>query len=878
MPTTVPPVGSSWPFVGRHAELDRALAGAAQGRGVLVVGESGIGKTAFLRAVADRLAQGPPDPLEVTGHALSTTTPYAALPSALRGDGRSERPLAPSEVAGRMAAAMGLTPEGRPLLVVDDLHLVDEHSAAVVLELAARHRAVVLAGAQSLPLPDGGDRLWRAGHVDRIDLPGLDLDEVDAFLEAGLGGPVDSRAVLTFARRSQGNPLVLRELAVAALGSGALVQRRGWRLVEPPPVGTGARELVGRRLDGVAGSKRTALELVAATEPVLLAPVLELVAADVLDALESDQLVLTRPGPSGAEVATAHPLYGEILRATMPFVRLRRYRLDLALRFEASPDPRPGDLVRAALWRLEDGQPQDPQRLLTAARIARGTSLDVAERLARHAVDAGGGVEATVLLAQVLVHSGRGEEAAALAERLPPASLSSSDREALAYCAAMVEGLAVGDTAHGVELVERVLAGDPSASADLRALQSSLLAFDARHEEALAAGRDIVADTGLAAPTRALAAIGVVGAEYWLGHLDRAAAYADELAQVLRAAAPAVPYAEASVVLIAVCALLDRGDHGGAERRAEELRRRAVAADDRMALSRSDYLLGRVDLYRGQAESAAHRLRRCVTSMSRFDEFARRHVWGVLARAEAEAGHPDLAEEALAEGSATTTLKTYEPDWLTARAAVLASRLALGDAADVATWAASIASDQQQWGGALLAYHDAARYGAARAVLPALQRLPTVDGPLAGCLVAHVEALAADDAHALDAVALVLEDLGALAWARDTGAEAARAHARAGDPRAARASAHRAARLGERVQTPLPRWLLDLGEVGQPLTGRERQIALLAARGQSDRSIAQQLGISPRTVSTHLSRCYAKLGVPGREALAGVVDAGEHRL
>ena len=89
------------------------------------------------------------------------------------------------------------------------------------------------------------------------------------------------------------------------------------------------------------------------------------------------------------------------------------------------------DLMRAALWRLEDGQHQDPQRLLSAAQTARGMSLDVAERLARGALDCGGGVAARVLLAQILVQSGRGEEAVSLAEMVGPAHVSIADREAL---------------------------------------------------------------------------------------------------------------------------------------------------------------------------------------------------------------------------------------------------------------------------------------------------------------------------------------------------------------------------------------------------------------------------------------------------------------
>lgn len=871
-------VRGPWPFVGRRSELDRAAESARVGHGVLAVGTSGVGKTAFIREFVARLAGSSTDPIQVAGQALLTGTPYAVVPAPFNAHGRPELPVAPAEIAARMAVALGTNAAGQRLLVVDDLPLVDEHSAAVVFELAAHHNTIVLATAQELPVSEGGRRLWREGYLDRLELPGLATDEVAEFLETGLQGPVEMSTVLTFARRSQGNPLVLRELAVAALSSGALVARNGWRLVASAPVGGGARELVGRRLDAVAGPERAALELVAATEPIRLDAVLEFVRQEILDTLESDHLVAIRSGAGGAEVTTAHPLYGEILRETMPSVRLRRFRLDLAQRSEAAPDPKPVDLLRAALWRLEDGQPQSPWRLLRAARTALGMSLEVAERLARHALDCGGGVAATVLLAQILVHAGRGEEAASLAAQLPPASLSNADREALTYCAAMGQGLIVGNTAHGVELLDAILSGNPSASADLRALQAALLAFDARHEEALECGREIVADPHAAVSARALASIGVVGAEYWLGDLGRAAEFPEGLTPVLQAARETVPYAECSVLLISVCALLDRGEPAEAERRADAMRQQALGADDKLALPRSEYLLGRVDLYRGRGLSAVQRLRRCVTSLSPFDQFARRHLWGYLARAEAETGDLAAADEALVVGSTAPVLKTYEPDWHLARAAVLAARLALEEAADLATWAASIAADQRQWGSALLAYHDAARYGAARDVVQPMRRLPPVDSPLFTQLIARVAADAASDGDALDAVAGRLEQLGALAWAREAAVEAARARARAGSVRGSRASAGRAARLAEQGETPLPPWLVDLGEGDWSLTARERQVALLAAAGHSDKSIAVRLGVSPRTVSTHLSRCYVKLGVTGREGLAEVIGLIGQRI
>jgi len=58
------------------------------------------------------------------------------------------------------------------------------------------------------------------------------------------------------------------------------------------------------------------------------------------------------------------------------------------------------------------------------------------------------------------------------------------------------------------------------------------------------------------------------------------------------------------------------------------------------------------------------------------------------------------------------------------------------------------------------------------------------------------------------------------------------------------------------------------------LTSREREIAQLAATGRASRDIAAQLSLSPRTVDTHLSRVYRKLGLSSRAALASLVATG----
>jgi DNA-binding CsgD family transcriptional regulator len=51
------------------------------------------------------------------------------------------------------------------------------------------------------------------------------------------------------------------------------------------------------------------------------------------------------------------------------------------------------------------------------------------------------------------------------------------------------------------------------------------------------------------------------------------------------------------------------------------------------------------------------------------------------------------------------------------------------------------------------------------------------------------------------------------------------------------------------------------------LTQAERETALLAAAGRSNKDIAAQLGISVRTVENHLQHVYEKLGISARTDL-----------
>jgi len=68
--------------------------------------------------------------------------------------------------------------------------------------------------------------------------------------------------------------------------------------------------------------------------------------------------------------------------------------------------------------------------------------------------------------------------------------------------------------------------------------------------------------------------------------------------------------------------------------------------------------------------------------------------------------------------------------------------------------------------------------------------------------------------------------------------------------------------------------IFDLLETGPTLSPREMQIARLVARGATNRSIATTLDISSWTVSTHLRRVFAKLGVSNRAEMVNHLFAG----
>ena len=144
--------------------------------------------------------------------------------------------------------------------------------------------------------------------------------------------------------------------------------------------------------------------------------------------------------------------------------------------------------------------------------------------------------------------------------------------------------------------------------------------------------------------------------------------------------------------------------------------------------------------------------------------------------------------------------------------------------------------------------------------------------PGAAIHAAHARALVDRDVAALGAVVGPLRGHRRRSClAAEAAAELADLHRARAESRLATAAQQRSVELASRaggLHTPV----LARGAGIEPLTAREREVALLAVGGRSSRAIGDHLGLSTRTVDTHLARVYRKLGITGRSELAAALD------
>jgi DNA-binding CsgD family transcriptional regulator len=870
-------VVGGWRLVGRREELRRIAQARQHGAGgVLLVGEAGVGKTRLAtEALVDAQGDG-----AVTARAVATRAaadiPLGALAPLVPALHEGTNPL----VAGRQALrALAGDGDGPLVLLVDDGHLLDDISATLVLQVAARREAFVVVTARAGGrVPEPVTALWKDGHADRIDLPALGDAEVDELTAAILGDEVDPAAARAVRVAAEGNALAVRELVLAARESGALRwDGDRWRLDGSLPISARLVELVEQRVGSLSDEETEALEYLALGEPIGVALLDGLASPEVVASLERKGLLEARQDGLRFEAWLAHPFHGEVLRTQMTAVRTRRARLALADAVERSGSRRRGDLLRIATWRLEAGGAAQPDLLLRAARQSlRAFDYDAAARLAGAAWgrERSWEIGATYGLALSLLN--RHEEADTVLGDTEPLAATDDERAAVSVARAEVlffsrhreaEARRVLDAAL-VELTE----GD--ARAEVIAYRASIDVSVGRLRRA----HDAVAGFLAGSSARPLVAATIVAVPVLFcdGQTTAARELAERARQVhatiwqhgLFYQPPEIHLYNLALTLIEEGRLADA--HALARQRferCEETGRLRGVAWYRLVLSR-------ISLGEGRVQTATTHARAADELMRGLDYDAhRRMALAHLVLALALAGDLAAARDAQAACDELCPLhRIYDPFVVEGRAWLAAAEGRLGDARAVLDQGAEEAIALGQAGLATHLLHGLARLGDPAAALDRLGDLAASrQAPPIPIRLAHARALVDGDGEGLEAVGDAFEAAGARLLAAEALADASRAWRRTGEPRRGTAAANRAQALAARCEGARTPALAGL-DAATPLTDREREVALLAARGRPSRAIADQLFLSERTVENHLQRIYVKLGVRGRSELTAALD------
>ena len=868
-----------WPLVGRNDELNRLLSAIWDKRGAVIVAAAGVGKTTLATTCLQSARENGFAVASTTATRASRALPFGAFASILPPDTGSDRLFWSDhgELLRRYTRALVDDADGRPLVVfVDDAHLLDDGSATLLHQLALSGSATVLAAVRSgEPAPDPVVALWKDGPAERIEMRLLDSSAIDAVLVSVLGAPVDAASVRQFVDRSQGNPMVLRELVTGALDTGAFADEGGvLRLRGPLKPTSRLVELVALRLGELSDQERTVLELLALGEPLGSATIGELADPASVEALEHRGLVASRLEGRRVQVSLGHHVYGDVVRVGITALRERAIARALAERIEAVGARRREDTLLVAALRLAGGG--GGAELLLAGAVAARVRNDhsLAERLARACMDEGGGFEARLIAAELAHLQGRFEQAES--ELAALGSEATGDAEVARVAIVRFDNAYL---LHGRvdlrlidEATERVI--EPNWLAELVARRFYVTSLSSGPRATVSAGATMFVDPGRTPPIAVhLLAFSLLR----LGRLDEAEERLDLVNE--RGAVPATDdrwerwalFVDRARVLI----------YGGHLAEAEEMLNGAYGqvVGQPVAEARA-YLAGQLALLHLEQGRIHSAFLRASEAYSLFLQLGRAYSarWYLTAAAEALAlgGSSDKAEEMLGTHDCLKLPPALmnETNLLRARAWASVSRGDLTTARRQLEAAADIGEEVGDLIGSASALHDLARIGRARQVTARLALLADeVQGSLVAARALYASALATKNSPALEKVSQDFEALGAILYAAEASAEAAAVLRHSGEVRKAPRAEQRASRLMaccEGANTPSVRSVTARVR----LTPGEHATALLAAAGRTNKEIASNMQLSVRTVESNLQRVYEKLGIAGRHELGEALSDG----
>ena len=869
-------VQSQWPLTGRDEQLDQITAVLRSQFVSIVVltGESGVGKSRLAAESAATLTVDGWAVIRVAATAMLSSTPLGALIPAIS-PGRD----AIDVVVRDSLAIFDLVRESidrlakgnRVVMIVDDFSLLDPLSMTVIIQLVAAGAVRLIATVPSgESLPDAFVSMWTDDSALVLEVQPLTIEDCGSLLNSVLGGRVAHRTAVALHERSGGNVLFLRELVIGAVQDDQLQEHDGvWQLLGKP-LGTPAlHDLIRTRLQHLNAAQTALIERLAVCHPLTT----EDLPADTrqsLVELEHAGLVIVEERRGRTWLSLSHPQYDESVRGSMSRLATVDLLKDEAALVSAR-EMTPEDELRVALWRLDAGVESDPEILFRATHLAvLGGDHPRAERLAAAAIDAGAPPAEMLLLQGTAVWTlGRISEALAILEHAASEDEANPTTIALtgqiASTRASVYAGEVDGNALGLAVIDRAIERHPDLSVTL-AFPKSVLLLNLE-DAALSELALQVATPGSTADEAERANFDLAQGLPLsaLGHVDRALEAARAaVAHSTESLQPAFPLRRAQMVLETV--LLQVGSLEAAREMAVHSLEACLEADDELGTRYNELLLGQCYLGMGQLNTAAKWLSDVISgSQARGSVFYLDQARSLLALTMLWRGKPADAATVLAgldqKLVASSSIAATATLWLDAvrggRDRAVAGMLRRARAA----------SDRGHVIHAASLLHSAARLGGASQAAPALASLAAgTTSELLRAQVAHATAEASGDPEPLCKAGEKWEALGYALFAGEAFVSASAAARRVHNSRLAVSLQNHADDILTKCDgaaTPL----LQFAERGERLTGREREIAALAAQGLSSLEIAKRLQVSPRTVNNHLHAAYSKLGVRGRTEL-----------
>ncbi len=906
-------------LVGRGTELEliRAFLARAQADGgaLLLFGEPGVGKTVLLHTAADAASFEGTRVLRAGGVEFEANVPYSGLHQLLL-------PLL-EEIAQldrthrealNVALGFGVGPApdrlvmsnatlsllhraaaGQPLLmIVDDVPWLDRASAVVVGFVARR-----LAGTRVGFL--AASRPGSEGFFERTGLPELELGPLDDEAASDLitahfptlAPPVRKRLML----EAQGNPLALLELPATLTGA---QQSARQSLPEALPLSRRLRALFASRIAELPRRTRQLL-LLMALDGTGDVRVLEGVAPSghrMEDLALAEGQRLAYVAESTHRLAFRHPLIRSTVVQLATSEERRRAHQELAEIWTdqldrrawhlghatVEPDEEVAELLEQAAYRvLRRGDGVGAVSALTRAADLSPRGADRGRRLA----------EAAYIGADVTGQLGNASQLLADAQHADP-EFTASLQAAVTAAFVLINGDGDVETAH------RLLVG----------------AIDSAHH---------VSETALAEALHTLSLVCFFGgrAELWAPFYDGLDRLEPNLprtlylvstcfADPLRAGAAARPQLDRAISELATeedpTLILKVGFAAGNVERLSECRhalwRVARAGREAGALGSAIQALVLIafdDFWTGQwceatqlAEEAHHL---CEAHGFPLFAFSVRHVQAAVAAAQGQEADAQTLVNAMIEWAAPRGVGLVKPITGHIRVLLAAGR---GDFEEVYRLATAISPPGTipphlhvaHWvmtDVVEAAIRTGRRAEAAGHVTAVRNANFAAISPRLGFLARVVAATGAPDDRAVELFDDALSTPGADHWPFDLarlelacGERLRRLRAPTESREHLTAALETFERLGARPWAS--RAAAELRATGQTkphaaglpnetLTPQEREIAMLAATGLSNKQIGQRLFLSHRTVSAHLYRTFPKLGVTSRAALRDALDS-----